>query len=187
MRMDLIRRSQTGDEAAFAALFEQYKNLVYRTACQMTGSEREAEDVLQDVFVKVHRSLSSYDASRGAFTTWLHRITVNECLNRGRKRRPDPLPPDEVAATHNGRSPSPERALETHQTVRTALGVLSGKLRAVVVLRYGWDMTYEEIGDVLGIPIGTVKSRMYAALHQMRDAIEDEGPAVPVENREVLE
>jgi RNA polymerase sigma-70 factor (ECF subfamily) len=161
--MDVIQRCQAGDERAFARLFDDYKNLVYRTAYLMLSNEQDAEDVLQEVFLAVYRSLDSYDRSKGAFTTWLHRITVNRCLNRRRKRRPLPL--DRETA---GREPSPERLVEADEAVRQALSHLSDKLRVVVVLRYYWGLPYAEISQVVGAPLGTVKSRLNAALKAMR-------------------
>jgi RNA polymerase sigma-70 factor (ECF subfamily) len=83
----LIRRCQVGDEEAFAELFHQYTNLVYKTAYLLLDSAEEAEDALQEVMLQVHRSLSTFDPTRGAFTTWLHRVTVNHCLSRRRKWR----------------------------------------------------------------------------------------------------
>ncbi len=71
--LELIRRCQTGDAQAFADLFHRYKNLVYKTAYLMLDSADEAEDVLQEVFFQVHRSLSTFEPSKGAFTTWLYR------------------------------------------------------------------------------------------------------------------
>ncbi len=79
-----IKRCQAGKPDAFAALFEAYKNLVYRTAYLLLDNHHEAEDFLQDVFIAVYRSIGSYDAQKGAFSTWLHRITVNRCLNQRR-------------------------------------------------------------------------------------------------------
>jgi RNA polymerase sigma-70 factor (ECF subfamily) len=165
--MDLITGSQAGDQLAFAALFDQYKNLVYRTAYLMLGSEADAEDALQEVFVQVYRALASYDPAKAAFTTWLHRITVNHCLNRQRKRRPLSLTPADLDG-RDGHGLSPERSVEQDETIRAALAHLSDKLQAVVVLRYAWDLTYAEIGLVLDIPAGTVKSRLSAALTTMR-------------------
>ena len=86
--MIVIRRCQAGDQNAFAYLFDQYKNLVYRTAYLTLGNPSDAEDVLQEVFVQVHRSLAKYDPARGAFSTWLYRITVNKALNSWGGARP---------------------------------------------------------------------------------------------------
>ncbi|MBN1537520.1 MAG: sigma-70 family RNA polymerase sigma factor [Anaerolineales bacterium] len=72
---------------SFAGLFERYKNLVYKTATLMLDDPAEAEDALQEVFVLVYKSLSAYHPERGAFSTWLYRITINQCLMRKRKRR----------------------------------------------------------------------------------------------------
>jgi RNA polymerase sigma-70 factor (ECF subfamily) len=83
----LIQRSLTGDQQAFGEIFHQYKNLVYKTAVLMLGNPQDAEDVLQSVFMKVYKSLASYSSPKGAFSTWLHRITVNQCLNYRRRQR----------------------------------------------------------------------------------------------------
>jgi RNA polymerase sigma-70 factor (ECF subfamily) len=166
----LIRRSQAGDEAAFAALFEQYKNLVYKTAVLLLDSacvaspEAEAEEALQEVFLSVYRSLASYQPERAAFSTWLYRITVNHCLNRKRRRLPWAwLSLDRVPAAQAA-GPSPEQALGETEEVRAALRRLSAKLRATVVLRFYADLSYAEIAQALDIPIGTVKSRLAEAL-----------------------
>jgi RNA polymerase sigma-70 factor (ECF subfamily) len=175
--MDVIERSQAGDERAFAELFRQYKNLVYKTAYLMLDEPQEAEDALQEVFLRVHRSLGSYRPSKGAFTTWLHRITVNHCINRTRKRGLRFL---RIAQVHPGdmlNQPSPEGRLDDKDAVVQAMRGLSVKLRAVVVLRYYWDMTYGEIAEALGIPLGTVKSRLNAALRALRMELEPLAPA----------
>jgi len=166
--MDLIRRCQAGDEQAFAELFRQYKNLVYKTAYLMLGDPDEAEDVLQEVFVQVYKFLDAYDPGRGAFTTWLYRITVNRCLNWRRKRRPS-LPLDRVHIP----LPSPEGQME-EEAVWQAVRGLSEKLRAVVILRYYWELSYAEIAQILDIPLGTVKSRLNLALRTLRKELEAE-------------
>ena len=166
----LFHRSQAGDEAAFTALFEQYKNLVFKTAVLLLDSacvaspEAEAEEALQEVFLNVYRSLGSYQPERAAFSTWLYRITVNHCLNRKRRRLPWPwLSLDRVPPAQAGAA-SPEHALGETEEVRSALRRLSGKLRATVVLRFYAELSYAEIAQVLEIPIGTVKSRLAEAL-----------------------
>lgn len=165
----LIRRSLAGDNSAFAALFHQYKNLVFKTAFVMLGSPEEADDVLQDVFLEVHRALHSYQASKGAFSTWLYRITVNDCLSWKRKRRFLFFSFDEIRtepAHEAGRTH--EEQTETADQVLKAMSHLSPKLRAVVALRYYRDLSYAEIATILSIPIGTVKSRLCQALDLLR-------------------
>ena len=168
----VIRRCLAGDEQAFADLFENYKNLVYKTAFLMLGSAEEAEDLLQEVFLEVHRSLPNFQPAKGAFSTWLYRITVNDCLNKRRKKHFSLLPLDQTPITHvHGGSPTHEDQLAAEDEVWRALSKLGEKLRAVVVLRYYWDLSYAEVAQILDIPVGTVKSRLNLALQAMRDEL----------------
>jgi RNA polymerase sigma-70 factor, ECF subfamily len=175
----LIRRSLAGDQTAFAALFEQYKNLVFKTALLMldgTGAaspEAEAEEALQEVFLSVYRALGTYQPERAAFSTWLYRLTVNHCLNRRRRRSWPWLSLDRVPAAAAA-APSPEHELSETQAIRSALQRLSDKLRATVVLRFYADLSYAEIAEVLDVPIGTVKSRLAEALKRLGHEL---GPA----------
>ncbi len=179
--MDLIQRYMAGEEGAFADLFHQYKNLVYRTAYLLLGDAQAAEDALQEVFVKVYRSLNTFDPEKGAFTTWLRRITVNHCLNVRRKRwlvssledlasklspsvaTPQPLLPEELVISQ-----------EQVETVWQAVQHLSLPLRVVVVLRYYQELPYQEIAQVLDIPLGTVKWRLHEALKTLRAELQGE-------------
>ena len=160
--MEWIERSQKGDSEAFAAVYDRYKNLVYRTAYLMLGDAGEAEDALQEVFLKVYRAIATYDPRKGAFTTWLYRITANHCVSAGRAQGPDPLPIEAA-----GGETQDELTLDG-DTLGTALDRLSVRLRAVVVLRYYAGLSYAEIGEALDLPLGTVKSRLNAALAALR-------------------
>lgn len=164
----LVRRSRAGDGEAFGLLFEQYKNLVYRTAFLIVGTAADAEDILQEVFLQVYRALDTYDPARGSFGTSIHRITVNCCLNWRRGRRPT----DRLEGRED-RAESlvclPDEGLANRDSVHRALSILSHKLRVVVVLRYYWDFSYADIAEVLDLPLGTVKSRLNLAMHQMKD------------------
>lgn len=186
--MDLIRRCCAGDEEAFAALFHQYKNLVYKTAYLVLDDADEAEDVLQEVFLQVHRSLATFEPSKGAFTTWLYRITVNHCLNRRRKRRLLTTRLEKVPAPARIESPSFQDRLEEEEVMRKALSRLSEKLRIVVILRYYLELSYAEIAQVLNIPIGTVRSRLDLALKTLYKELRTptgEGPILCTVSQEV--
>ena len=137
------------------------------------------------MFLRVHRSLRSYEPAKGAFTTWLHRITVNYCISQTRKRSLKLLPFTQVLAGHMPSQPSPARRVDNEDAVARAMRGLSGKLRAVVVLRYYWDMTYGEVAETLGIPLGTVKSRLNAALDAMREELAPSAP-VRLSDKEVV-
>ncbi len=179
--MELIRRCQAGDEEAFAALFNKYKNLVYRTAYLMLDSPEDAEDVLQEVFLQVYRSLPSFDPSKGSFTTWLYRATVNHCLSRLRRRRFLTVSLEKVPPSALTGNSSPQDRLEEGEAVRQALTRLSEKLRVVVILRYYLDLSYAEIAQILDIPVGTVKSRLDLALRTLRRELRAVPGAFPAE------
>lgn len=168
MDLILIQQSQDGEEEAFAKLFNKYKNLVYKTAYLMLDNADEAEDALQEVFLQVYKSLSTYAPSKGAFTTWLYRITVNHCLNRRRKRHLSVISFDEAPPILlTGDTSLPENRTAEEETVQQALGQLSEKLRTVVTLRYFWELSYAEITQILEVPMGTVKSRLNLALRTL--------------------
>jgi RNA polymerase sigma-70 factor (ECF subfamily) len=165
---ELIRLTQEGDQDAFGLLFERYKNLVYRTAYLMLNDREAADETLQEVFLKVYRSLSSYQPAKGAFTTWLYRITTNDCLNRLRRNRFSFVPLEWDQQENTNRQLSEESRLEEDQDLHLALSRLSDKLRAAIVLRYFGKLSYAEIAGSLGIPIGTVKSRLDLGLRTLR-------------------
>lgn len=166
--MDMILRSQAGDAEAFMRLFEQYKNLVYKTAFLMLDNQQDAEDALQEVFLRTHRSLSTYQPDKGAFSTWLHRITVNYCLNLQRRRQPASIPIEEVDPSDDADQRQMEHRLVEDEILQQALRSLSDKLRIVLVLRYYWELPSAEVAQILEIPEGTVKSRLDLALKTLQ-------------------
>jgi len=181
--LHLIDRAKTGDRQAFAALFEQYRNLVYKTAYLMLDNTQDAEDALQEVFLQVHGSLASFDPRKGAFTTWLHRITFNFCLNHRRKRRPLSL--EDVSIIPAIEFPGAQ--LAEQESVLLMLRALSDKQQAVIILRYYWELPYAEIAQILDIPLGTVKSRLDLALKTLRKMTGEGSDREPVSRMEVCE
>jgi RNA polymerase sigma-70 factor, ECF subfamily len=156
----------------FSDIFEEHKNLVYKTAFLMFGNREEADEALQEVFILIFRSLSKYDPAKGAMTTWLHRITINYCLGYRRKHQVTIEPLDGLTLI------APNESVENHiqqvqlqLSVRDAIFRLSEKQRAVIILRYYWDLSYKEIGQILAIPLGTVKSRIDLALRSLGSEI----------------
>ena len=170
--MPLIHRKRICDQDAFAELFERHKNLVYKTAFLMLDDASEAEEALQEVFVRVYQALASFDPQKGAFTTWLYRITMNYCLGYRRKRR---FLYESLDAEPFLSSSEPAEAdladLAEKEVIQQAIAALSEKQRAVVILRYYWDLPYTEIAQILDIPLGTVKSRIDLALRTLRQRL----------------
>jgi RNA polymerase sigma factor (sigma-70 family) len=151
----------------------EHSGRVYRLAYRLTGNVHDAEDLTQDVFVRVFRSLSSY--TPGTFEGWLHRITTNLFLDMVRRRqriRFDALPEDTERLP--GAAPSPEQVyVDTHldPQVQAALDALSPEFRVAVVLCDIEGLTYEEIAATLGIKLGTVRSRIHRGRVQLREAL----------------
>jgi RNA polymerase sigma-70 factor (ECF subfamily) len=155
-------------------LFARYNPLVVRTAYLLLGDWMEAEDVAQEVWIQVGRQQDRYDPQRGAWSTWLHKITVNRCLNT--RRRLARWITGALAADIPAEQPPPLHSLiqdEEHRRIWRAVETLSRKLRPVVVLRYFHNLSYEQIADVLECPIGTVRSRLHAANAQLRARLGD--------------
>jgi RNA polymerase sigma-70 factor (ECF subfamily) len=183
--LQILLRTQSGDREAFAILFEQYKNLVYKTADLMLGESAEAEDALQEIFLQVYKSLSGFDPGKAKFTTWLYRVTFNYCLNHRRKKRTLTLPLDEISPALKSEFPGAELAEE--EILQHAIGKLTDRQRAVVILRYFWDLPYAEIAQILDVPLGTVKSRLDLALKTLRKVVEEESDRGSISPMEVCE
>jgi RNA polymerase sigma-70 factor (ECF subfamily) len=160
---DLVRSFLSGDRAAFAALVERHERRVYNLALRMTGREEDARDATQDALLTVLKKLSSF-RGEAAFTTWLHRVTVNACYDLLRKRQRAPLlergdgdlPPMEPppAADHAATS-------DLSIDVQRALTEVPPDFRVVMILHDVQDLPQEEVAAILGIPVGTVKSRLH--------------------------
>lgn len=174
----LVQRARSGDERAFRLLVERYQKKVYAVALGMVKDREEAMDVVQEAFVKVHRSLESFKAD-ATFYTWLYRITVNVCIDVIRRRggsRSDTVEFDEhiahdlTEANLGGVSSqlgnNPEKAVlqrELGEKIQAALEQIPEKHRAILLLRELDGLSYEELAQVLEIPKGTVMSRLFHA------------------------
>ena len=168
-----LEKWQTDDMEAFEALFHQYKELVLRTAMLITSNLQEAEDILQDVFMNVWRARHTFDSTKGKFTTWLYRITINQSISRCRQKRPNlmSLEGTEHDPVSVISSDSPEKSLEInweYERLIEALNLLNNKHRIILILRYFNNLSISEIAQVLDIPVGTVKSRVFNALKTLR-------------------
>lgn len=169
--LQLIRKAQHGDRDAFALLLERYEKQVYHQALRMVSNPEDAADMTQEAFLKVWQGLPSFQGD-SSFSTWLYRLTNNVCidfLRREKKRRGDASLDDEdreLASTLADPAPTPQRTLEQRelqQAVADGLAKLSEEHRQVLVLREINGLSYEEIGQVLRLSAGTVKSRIARA------------------------
>ncbi|MEX0991286.1 MAG: sigma-70 family RNA polymerase sigma factor [Actinomycetota bacterium] len=155
---DLVSRYLAGDPHAFDELVRRHEQRVYNLAYRMLGRREDARDAAQDAFVSALRKLPTF-RGEAAFSTWLHRVTVNACYDilRKRKRDPDLVEVPEGPAT--GSDPS-DVAAAAVDVQRALLGVPE-EYRAVLILHDAQDLSYEEIANILSVPVGTVKSRLH--------------------------
>ena len=175
--------SAPGDQAwvppTWEEVVEQHSARVYRLAYRLTGNVHDAEDLTHDVFIRVFRSLHSYQP--GTFEGWLHRITTNVFLDRMRRKqriRFDALS-EESAARLPTREAGPEQAFEANHfndDVQRALDALPPDFRAAVVLCDIEGLSYEEISATLGVKLGTVRSRIHRGRAQLREALAHRAP-----------
>ncbi len=171
----LVDSCRSGDPVAFARLVPLHEGMVFGLSARLLGDAEEARDVAQEVFLQVYRQLGRFEG-RSALRTWIYRITVNQCHNRRRfwhrrhRDRGEGLEAASAAATaRGGASPYDEaRRSERARRVQGALLDLSFEHRSVLVLREIEGLTCEEIAETLGIPAGTVKSRLSRARDAMR-------------------
>jgi RNA polymerase sigma factor (sigma-70 family) len=161
-------------------IVREHSTRVFRLAYRLTGNKHDAEDLTQDVFVRVFRSLSSY--SPGTFEGWLHRITTNLFLDKARRKQRIRFEgfADDAPERLASRTPGPAQVVFDQQLdadIQTALDGLAPEYRAAVVLCDIEGMTYEEIAASLGVKLGTVRSRIHRGRAQLRDALGHRRPA----------
>ena len=178
----LIDELREGDMAALAILVEKYKRLVYRVAIQITKNHEDANDVMQDTFLKVYESIHSFRKD-AAFETWLYRIVVNHATNlvkRRERRRESPLSGTSEMEIHPDLRRAADLASNPHlnlerkerqRWVTQAINSLPLKQRTVVILHEFEGLTHPEIASILNCSEGTIRSRLHYARHKLKDLL----------------
>jgi RNA polymerase sigma-70 factor (ECF subfamily) len=173
-----IEAARQGDRDAFGHLVEAYQGPVYNLAYRMLGDPREAEDGAQETFLRAYRKLDSYDPAR-KFSTWLLSIASHYCIDRLRRRRLTWLSLEEQSlppAAMVSQQPGPERQTiqgEREAKIQALLDTLSADYRAVVVLHYWYDLSYEEIAQTMDSTVSAVKSRLFRARRMLAQRLQE--------------
>ena len=166
---ELVKQCLAGDHNAWERIVRQFHQRIYNLAYRFTGRFDESEDLTQEIFLKVYRTLNSYRPESGALVTWMVRVGRNHLIDHYRKFKTERTQTDsleveyEKAEENPARYRSPAEAfeqLELSERVHRALLKVSEDLREAVILRDLEEFTYEEIADMLKLPLGTVKSRI---------------------------
>ncbi len=181
--LSLIAECRSGRTDAFGSLVERYQDRLYPTALRLTGAVEDALDLLQDTFLRAFQKLGGFHGD-SSFYTWVYRIMVNLALTGRRRRLPRRfragLAGDSPDLSESSDPAAPLERAEREALVQGALGRLAVDHRVVVVMKEFDGLRYEEIADALGVPVGTVRSRLHRARCELksmlRTALEPSGP-----------
>lgn len=179
---ELVRLAQAGETSAFTALVARYQDRVFNTCLRLCCNQADAADLAQNTFLRALESLSQFRASSGFFT-WLYRIAVNHFVaqRRSERRRSELLAAhirtDARLRSDDHDAPVPGAQLEQrelHARLERALARLDEEFRVAVVLRDVEDLDYDQIAEIVGVPVGTVKSRIHRGRMMLREMLSDE-------------
>jgi RNA polymerase sigma-70 factor (ECF subfamily) len=171
---DAVEACQRGERGAFDRLVVRYQREIYRLCYRYVNNHEDANDLTQEVFLRAWRGIGRFQG-RSAFSTWLYRIAVNACLNfRAARRPPAQELPETLADPAAGATARVEKADEARR-VREAVSRLPEKQRATLILKVYHDMTHQEVAQVLGSTVGTVKANFFHALGNLRKLVAAQG------------
>ena len=175
---DLISRAAGGDASAFQALVERHRSMVYRVAYQFAGNHHDAEDIAQEVFIKVYRSLDRFRQD-AQLSSWMYRIVMNACIDHKRRQSPAGWAPfteetELQMANTPADGPGPEDQAyggQLGEVLESEIARLPPGQRLVFTMRHHEGLKLSEIAGALGLAEGTVKRQLHAAVHRLRDAL----------------
>ena len=167
-----------GDQDAFEEIVTLFQHRLYHVCYRMLSNRQEAEDIAQEAFVRAYINIHTFDQKR-KFSTWLFRIATNLCIDRIRKKKPDYYLDANVPGTEgltmysqiaaDDELPEEEvERMETQERIQYEIGRLPDKYRSVIILRYIEELPLQEIGDILELPLGTVKTRVHRGRAALR-------------------
>jgi RNA polymerase sigma-70 factor, ECF subfamily len=163
----LVSAIRSGDEKAMGQLYARYSSIVYAVALRVLSDTGAAEDILQDVFMRLWRNPDVFDASRGSLGAWLAVITRNRAIDQLRKRRPEDDISDVVVGYEPNMLQSADRS-RALEKIRGALSAMPTSQRSVLELAYFEGLTHTEIAEKTGEPLGTIKTRIRGGLQALR-------------------
>ncbi|RYL94243.1 RNA polymerase sigma factor SigW [Sporolactobacillus sp. THM7-4] len=177
----LIKKVKKGDHQAFAELVDKYKNSVYSICLRMVGNSQEAEDLSQETFIRAYKHIDQFDTDR-KFSTWIFRIATNLSIDFLRRKKPsvsldaelpgtDGLELKEILASGEALPDELVVWSETERIVQYEIDRLREKYRSAIILKYIQGLSLKEISEILGVPIGTVKTRIHRGREILRKNI----------------
>jgi len=175
---ELIQDALRGDAHAFEMLVQRHHSVIYRFLYHFMGNPSDAEDITQETFLNIHRKLRSHNPAQ-SFCSWIMTIARNLAISHHRRRTPAPLDPAMLAAAIKDVTPNPEQELlakEAGEEVHMALQRLPAETREILIMRYILDIPLQGVAELLNIPEGTAKSRVFKARNALREQLERNSP-----------
>lgn len=171
-----IQEVLSGNKQAYAHIINKYKNPLYATILRMTKNPQDAQDFVQEAFIKVYRQLGKYDET-GKFSSWMYRVAINHCMDEFRKKRYK-MKQVEINEGQVLNSNHPEVIFlkkEKSRQLERLIASLPQDERMIILLRYVNELSYSEISELVDIPLSTVRNKLHRAKKKMRDTINREG------------
>lgn len=179
----LIKKAIEGDETAYKKLLENYRGAIFNLLYKMVRNREETEDLVQEAFMKAFNALPTFN-DEYAFSTWLYKIAINNCIDHIRKKKlktysidkPVPSKEGELEREFPDTSMSPDKHIlseEKSNIIETAIEDLPENYRIVIVMRHKEEKSYEEIAEILNIPLGTVKARIFRAREVLKKKLKN--------------
>lgn len=171
-----IQEVLDGNKQAYAHIIDKYKNPLYGTVLRMTKNPHDAQDLVQEAFIKVYEQLGKYDAT-GSFSSWLYRVAINHCMDEFRKKRYQmkQITIDEEKIINVDHPEIIFLKQEKSRQIERLIAMLPEDERIILLLRYANELSYDEISEFVGVPLSTVRNKLHRAKVKMRNIVKREG------------
>ncbi len=171
-----IQQILAGNKQTYANIIDHYKNPLYATILRMTKNPHDAQDLLQEAFIKVYQQLDKYD-EKGSFSSWLYRVAINHCMDTFRKKhvKTSHIELNEEQAVDPNHPEVVFLKKEESRQVERLIGTLPEDERLIILLRYVNEMSYDEISVLTEVPLSTVRNKIHRAKQKMRSTVKREG------------
>ncbi|SEM54232.1 RNA polymerase sigma-70 factor, ECF subfamily [Mesobacillus persicus] len=171
-----IEEVLAGNKQAYAQIINKYKNQLYATILRMTKNPQDAQDLVQEAFIKVYHQLGKYEG-KGTFSSWIYRVAINHCMDEFRKKRYK-MQQLEISEDQVVNSNHPEVIFmkkEKNRQLEKLIGTLPEEERIIILLRYVNELSYSEISELVEVPVSSVRNKLHRAKKKLRETIKREG------------
>lgn len=169
-----VRQVLSGDKQAYANIINKYKNSLYATILRMTKNPQDAQDLVQEAFIKVYHQLGKFE-QKGSFSSWLYRVAINHCMDEFRKKRYTMVEVNENTVVNGNHPEIVFLKKEKNRQLERLIATLPEDERMIILLRYVNELSYIEIAELLDIPLSTVRNKIFRSKKKLRETVNREG------------